>query len=65
MENIVKNKYKSRLIVKKIEFYLKIFSGLVIEGPKWFGFTIWFIWKKEYIFKIKQFRFKENSYFTS
>lgn len=39
MENIIKNKYKSRLIDKKIDTYLKVFGGLVIEGPKWCGKT--------------------------
>ena len=34
----IKN-YKSRLIDKKIELYLKIFGSILIEGPKWCGKT--------------------------
>lgn len=39
-----KNKYKPRIVDKKIEEYLSIFGAVCIEGPKWCGKT----WSSSY-----------------
>ena len=36
---LTKEKYKERLIDKKITEYLNIFGALSIDGPKWCGKT--------------------------
>jgi predicted AAA+ superfamily ATPase len=36
---LTENGYRSRLVDKKIERYLKLFGALSIEGPKWCGKT--------------------------
>lgn len=36
---LTKKDYKSRLIDKKIDKYIKVFGALCIEGPKWCGKT--------------------------
>lgn len=36
---LTNEKYRERIIDKKLEKYLKIFGGVVIEGPKWCGKT--------------------------
>lgn len=37
--SLVNNKYKSRLVDKKIKEYLEVFGAISIEGPKWCGKT--------------------------